>query len=102
MKIGDLFKRVNVTPTGKPEVWNSGRDLQEESKRNIASGEDWVTISPEARKFARISQVVEDDESERRAKVEELKKKIADGEYEVSSEDVAKAILSYYQQGKNS
>ena len=102
MKIGDLFKRVNIAPTGKPEVWNSGRELQEESKRASTGGDDWVTISPEARRYARISQVVEEDEPERRNKVEELKERIENGEYEVSSEEVAKAILSYWRQGKTS
>ena len=63
-----------------------------------AFGEDTVTISPVSRQLAQISKIIADDKTDRAEKIELLKQKIINGEYNISSEEVAKVLLNYIDQ----
>lgn len=58
-------------------------------------GEDRITISPLARQLATVTKVLNEDETARTDRVASLKAQVANGSYNVSSGDVAKAIISF-------
>jgi flagellar biosynthesis anti-sigma factor FlgM len=99
MKIGDIFKRTNVAPEAAPAGKADAANVQDQAARGAGSlSDDRVTISPEAREYARISRIVDEDEAARKARVDEIKSRVNSGDYQVSSDAVARAILSYSQQ----
>ena len=61
-------------------------------------GDDTVTISPASRQLAQISKIIADDSKDRAEKIEILKQKIINGEYSISSEEVAKVLLNYIEE----
>ncbi len=96
MKIRDIF--------GQGDVSQSTQAAQERRKTNLAhakdqevfkEGEDRVSISPLARQFATISQILSEDASDRKNKVDQLKQQVEGGTYGVAKEDIAKSLLDY-------
>ena len=105
MKINDF---IGTAPIRAEDSKNSAKSSQSRNVNDIASrfgeisdggkqvfGEDTVTISLTSRQLAQISQIIADDKTERAEKIELLKQKIINGEYSLSSEEVARALLNY-------
>ncbi|MDD2943295.1 MAG: flagellar biosynthesis anti-sigma factor FlgM [bacterium] len=96
MKIGDLFGRLsgNVNSAGNTRsLGNVGK--QEESKSDTVSDSgDKVTISATARRQAAVAGILDADEAATQSRVAELRGKVAAGDYQVSSHDIARAILA--------
>ena len=110
MKIND-FIGVTTASVRTEDSKNSAKSSQSRNVSDIASrfgeisdegkqifGEDTVTISLTSRQLAQISQIISDDKTERAEKIELLKQKIINGEYSLSSEEVARALLNYIDQ----
>ncbi|MCC6221197.1 MAG: flagellar biosynthesis anti-sigma factor FlgM [Deltaproteobacteria bacterium] len=97
MRISDIFRRHSLDQTTAKNSAQQAKDERESSNSSaIASNsDDRVSISPMARQFAQISKIVAEDEEKQSSRVEDLKRKIAAGEYSVSSSDVANSILSF-------
>lgn len=96
MKIGDLFGRLsgNVSSAGNARSLGSN-NRQEESKSDaVTDSGDKVTISAAARRQAAVAGILAADEGATQSRVAELRGKISAGEYQVSSHDVARAILA--------
>ena len=102
MKISELFKsRVQNNAThgaGKGAQANSEFSLENNpaaAANAVANGEDVITISPLARRYAQHSQLLSEDEQARNDRVAELKAQVAEGRYSVNSDEVAKSIVDY-------
>mgnify|MGYP000420099185 CR=1 FL=1 len=94
MKISDLFRRdsgVRSLNSDAIEEKNGSKGARPET----AVSDDTISISPKARQFRQIANIVNEDESARSQKVAELKQRVANGGYSVSSADVAQSIVSY-------
>jgi len=94
MKISDLFKRdSNVSSLNKEAV--EKKNAESAAKDLAGANDDTISISPRARQYRQIANVVNEDDAARSAKVADIKQRVANGSYEVSSENVAKSIVSY-------
>lgn len=93
---------MKITPKGA-EGSDLTKTVQNDKKTAVAradkdaaaqrSGESAsVKISPEARELQRVAELARQGDQLRSAKVEELKEKIASGDYQVSDQEVAKSI----------
>jgi flagellar biosynthesis anti-sigma factor FlgM len=60
-----------------------------------SSGEDTVRVSSLARQLSQISTILNGDDLERRARVDDIKRRVQDGSYNVDSRDVARSIISF-------
>ncbi len=94
---------MKITPKGA-ESSDLAKIVQNDKKTAVAgsnkdamaaqrSGESAsVKISPEARELQRIAELARKGDQLRNAKVEALKEQIANGQYQVSEDEVAKSI----------
>ena len=94
---------MKITPKGA-ESSDLAKIVQNDKKTAVAgtnrdamaaqrSGESAsVKISPEARELQRIAELARKSDQLRSAKVEALKEQIANGQYQVSEDEVAKSI----------
>jgi len=94
MKITDII-RDNSVARNKGTYAEQVEREKELAAQNAALSGDKVSISPLARQFAQLSEVVSDDEAKRRVRIDELKKKFEDGTLDVSSDEVAKSIIRH-------
>lgn len=98
MKVSDIFRRSSDSVASG--VRQTAQDTQSSStavnpaKVDGGSG-DRVSISTEYRKFSQIASVVAQNEISSRSRIDELKDKIAKGEYKVDSKDIANAIVDF-------
>ena len=98
MKISDLFKSnssVNSNTGSSQKVESNQQEAQQKVQESTKRGEDTVNISPLARQFAQVSQIISEDAAERSSRVQELKAKVESGEYSVDSRDVAERFVEY-------
>lgn len=94
MKISEFFRQPSVQATKSAGEVSEDRVQKRALEHQVAnSGEDKVSISPEARQFAQISKLLSEDENQRSLRVEELKAQVANGSYSVPLRDVAKSIV---------
>ena len=68
---------------------------QENSEAAKSAGVDTVNVSSLARQLSQISTILNGDDVERRAKIDDIKKRIEEGTYSVDSRDVAKSLIDY-------
>jgi len=60
-----------------------------------AAGNDVVSFSRLSRQLLKVADIVDEDNKTRVERVAEIKRKVSDGSYSVSSTDVAQSIVSY-------
>ncbi|HMO19204.1 MAG TPA: flagellar biosynthesis anti-sigma factor FlgM [Oligoflexia bacterium] len=65
------------------------------SQNQVPTGSDTVQLSNMARQLSRLSPIIEEDNNQRKAKIDSIKARIENGSYQVDSKDVARSILSY-------
>ncbi|MDR2337321.1 MAG: flagellar biosynthesis anti-sigma factor FlgM [Deltaproteobacteria bacterium] len=87
--INESSKSVKANPIQDNE---ESSNLQEDNK---VFAEDTVSLSPTSRQLAQISKIIADDNVARAEKVATLKRQISNGEYNISSYEVGKALLDY-------
>ena len=98
MKISDIFNKQPLSSTDRSDsaaqTRKSGRD---DLQQGISSqyGEDTVTISPMSRQLAQMARIMADDEIKSQEKIAALKEEIEKGSYNISSDEIAQAFLSY-------
>ncbi|MCB0358955.1 MAG: flagellar biosynthesis anti-sigma factor FlgM [Bdellovibrionales bacterium] len=101
MKISDLFRfntaqsqsnasRVDAQPT------SADRQAREANQ----DGQDTVSISPLARQFQQVSQILADDANEESSRVADIKARIESGQYSVDSREVAASVVRYAQESE--
>ena len=95
MRITDLFKSSPSTSSQQAHDAKVRRDKN--SEEQASNGGDRVSISPRARQFQQVAQILGEDEKHRQDRIDRLKKGIADGSYSVKSEDVATSIARFAQ-----
>ena len=77
--------------SGNPEA----ETIQENTEAAKSAGVDTVQVSALARQLSQISTILNGDDIERRAKIDEIKKRVQDGSYSVDSREVARSIISF-------
>ncbi len=95
MKISDLFRRDSSVRSVKNDATAEQVSKSQDGARAVGGEEDRVSISSRARQVRIASAVVSEDESAQAKRVQELKEKVANGSYNVSSDDVAKSVANY-------
>lgn len=93
MRISDLFKQPNISSVSANPDQRPQRSAADSAEQR--PGEDRISISPLARQFAQISQILSEDEEARRARIEELRKGIDAGTYSVPSKDVVASMVRF-------
>ena len=66
-------------------------------KQEKVTSKDEVTFSSEAKKFAEVKKMLSDVPDVRWDKVNEIKERMASGNYNVKAEEVAEKILSQFE-----
>ena len=97
MRISDIFNRQSVYNSDRANDANrvNGAGSEGQSEQGAKQGEDRVSISPLARRFKQVSEIVREDETARAQRVQTLKAQVDSGQYAVSSTDVAKSVVSF-------
>ncbi|MCB0345853.1 MAG: flagellar biosynthesis anti-sigma factor FlgM [Bdellovibrionales bacterium] len=96
MKISDLFKSSSLASQSSAQRTEENPAAQQQRVNESATnGEDTVSISPLARQFQQVSQILAEDETRTASRVEELKAQVAAGTFEVDSGEVAKSIVAF-------
>lgn len=96
MKISDLFKSSSLVSQSNTQRTEDTPAAQQQRNADASrAGEDTVSISPLARQFQQVSQILADDEARTSSRVEELKAKIAAGSYEVDSNELARSLVAF-------
>ena len=94
MRISDLFKQTTVD--SKTGAAARAKVVEQQIERSKGGqNNDTVSISPLAKQFAMVSQILSEDRDDHRARVEAIKKSVTDGSYNVSSEATASSLVSY-------
>jgi len=93
MKISDLFGKVNNYSNAKVGGRNAASDAPE-NKYN-EEGADRMTISPKAVLLAQVSRINAGDEVSRSERIAAIKEKVDRGDYEVSTEKLARKVTDY-------
>ena len=104
MKISDIFSSSALSNTERDEAVQSRRNKEKESLargQRTAFGDDTVTISPVSRQLAQISKIVAEDGSSTDNKIAALKEKIANGEYDIPSDEIAQSMIRYIKENDN-
>lgn len=97
MKIGEILKKASLYNAERTsESTRVTDDAAQGRNRETVEAEDTVSISPRARQFQQISTLVSQDEDAQQRRLDEIKARVDRGEYNVPSDEVAKAFLSYY------
>lgn len=103
MRISSLFKQSSVDNAQRSENADSARrEAKVASAREALerkSSQDTVTISSVSRQLSQVSRIIEEDEAQNQARVEDLKTRVAEGNYSVSSEEVAAALITNVAEG---
>lgn len=97
MKISDLFKSSSLSSQSNAQRTEESQAAQQQARGADAakSGEDTVSISPLARQFQQVSQILAEDEARTTSRVEELKAQVAAGTYEVDTQEVARSLAAF-------
>lgn len=96
MRITDIFRQNTLEPSRNAAVNKEQQSPEEQGVNKVAgAGEDTVSISTLSRQLNQVSSILADDELNRAARVAELKKQVENGTYSVSSEDVARSLISF-------
>lgn len=97
MEIKKLFghKSTEQEQVQSAKNRNASRNNANAENAGVAPGDDVVNISSLSRSLSRVSSLIAEDEQARAARVEEIKKAVADGTYNVSSTEVAKSLVSF-------
>lgn len=96
MKISELFNRSSVYNSDRStEAQKVSHEDSSRAAKRTKEGEDRVSISPLARQFRQISEIVAEDQKNSESRVAALKERVANGEYSVESDDVAKSLVSF-------
>lgn len=107
MEIRKLFERAikknEVGLNNNAEQVNTSKEIIKEIElanqdASATEGDDVVKLSGLSRQLFQISEIVEGDQSARSERITQLKKAIAEGTYSVSSNDLAKSLVSYAQE----
>jgi len=81
---------------GVSDIASRFGEISDDGKQTY--GEDTVSISLTSRQLAQISQIIADEKTERAEKIDLLRQKIINGEYSLSSEEVARMLLNYIEE----
>ena len=104
MEIRKLFergiKKNDVGLNNSAEQINISKEIIKDIEfanqdSSVGEGDDVVKLSGLSRQLFQISEIVDGDQSARSERIEQLKKAIADGTYSVSSNDLAKSLVSF-------
>lgn len=103
MEIKKLFERddVKTSETLQRQKVSAYQEQSTGSTTDTRSDEDRVTISPLSRQLSQISKIVEDDEEQRRNRVNEIKQQVQSGTYAVDSQAVARSLVSFAADSKD-
>ncbi|RLQ96799.1 flagellar biosynthesis anti-sigma factor FlgM [Falsibacillus albus] len=85
------MKINNIGPSGINPYKKQANKIEQYNKAK-SMGADKVEISPAAKEMQQSSQLMK----ERQAKVEEIKSKVENGQYQVDPKAVAKGIFKFY------
>lgn len=98
MKISELFNRPPLAGINRSDAEDGGKKSGAAESSQVAgnSQDDRVSISPEARVFARIGEILADEDRTRELRVQDIKRRVQEGSYAVNSSDVAKAVVNYF------
>lgn len=95
----DRESAVNAANTNAAKSQKQVNPYQDQQAKGLANaefkGSDTVSLSNIAKQLSKVSPILEQDAVERKAKIESLKQKVADGTYQVDSKDVARSIVSF-------
>lgn len=95
MRISDIFKQQTVSESGRAKANQNPYAKSQGSETGNEPGEDRVSISSLSKQLSQVSQIVSDDDSQRRGRVQELKAKVESGEYQIDSNSIAQSIVSF-------
>jgi len=90
MKIEDKESAVHVSSLLKKQ---QGKEVSPKMPEKNGSPQDEVQLSPQARDFQRIKDVLKKTPEVRQEKVAELSQRINSGNYDVDNEKVAEKII---------
>jgi len=96
MKISDLFGRTGVYGNSKTGAASKQSEDGTGSNGISSSDSDRMTISSKARLLSEVSKMRDAEEQKQSARVAALKKLVEAGEYNVSSDEVAGKIDSFF------
>ncbi len=99
MKIRDIFKNNDVKTLETKTYSKAEKKQKNPSPVAILQGEDTVNISPISRKLATISKVVKKDSIKEEERIEDLKKRINEGSYDISLDKISEAFLDNIDSG---
>lgn len=85
----------NGTSAEKVVANSEAETALENSEAAKSSGQDTVRVSSLARQLSQISTILNGDDVERRAKIDDIKRRIQEGTYSVDSRDVASSLISF-------
>ena len=96
MKIDDIYQGMNVIGQSGESTANKKTETQEESPQQVEkrdpSGAE-VDISPASVELSKVAEMMEREQPERIARVNEIKTKVEDGTYAVDAAKIAAKIL---------
>ena len=95
MKISDLFGKVNNYSNAKVGGRQNAADGTGPENRYNEEGSDRTTISPKAVLLAQVSRINSEDDVSRSERLAALKDKVANGDYEIPTDKVAKKVNDY-------
>lgn len=96
----EIDRITGVTPPRVPSVRKTEKIAQAkqpeaQTQARPSQGEDTVSLSPLSRQLAKVSEILQEDDKTRQNRIRELKQSVEDGTYEVDSEDVSRAVVSF-------
>ena len=96
MKIDDIYQGMNVIGQSGESTVNKNAEVQEEAppqvdKREPSSAE--VDISRTSVELSKVAEMMEKEQPERIARVDEIKSKVENGTYAVDAEKIAAKVL---------
>jgi negative regulator of flagellin synthesis FlgM len=96
MKIDDIYQGMNVIGQSGESAANKKTEAQEETLQQLdkrdPSGTE-VEISHASVEISKVAEMMEKEQPERVARVNEIKTKVEDGTYKVDAEKIAAKIL---------
>lgn len=97
MKIDETHSHVSVIDHARPTETGSKNEPQAQRSREIDTQERGgtdIVLSDASREVAKAKEAVNAPSAERAEKIEQIKARIAEGNYEVDSADVADKMLN--------
>ena len=96
MKIDDIYQGMNAIGQSGESVANKKAEAQEEALQQVdkrdPSGTE-VDISHASVEISKVAEMMEKEDPERVARVNEIKTKVEDGTYAVDAEKIAAKVL---------